>query len=68
MKKMCVLQLTLQLNFWVAKDTYNSLYLYVMNFHEQVAWVAKLQLTVYTMQLIAIQSKQLIFKYYSTPL
>jgi hypothetical protein len=54
-KKMDVLQLALQLNFWVVKDTYNSLYLYVVNvnrqvarttklqFNRQIAWAAKLQ-------------------------
>ncbi len=38
-----------------AKNTYNSLYLYVVNVNEQVAWVAELQLIVYTMQLITTQ-------------
>jgi hypothetical protein len=50
-----VLQLALQFNFWIAKDTCNSLYLYTMNFNKQIAWIAKLQLTVYTVQLIATQ-------------
>jgi hypothetical protein len=31
MKKKGVLQLALQLNFWVVNDTYNSIYLYVMS-------------------------------------
>jgi hypothetical protein len=31
MKKKGVLQLVLQLNFWIVEDTCNSLYLYVMN-------------------------------------
>ncbi len=52
---MGVLQLALQLNFWVAKDTCNSLYLYVVSVNKQVAWVAKLQLIVCTLQLIATQ-------------
>jgi hypothetical protein len=39
-----VLQLTLQLNFWIAKTTCNSLYLYIVNANKQVA---KLQLIVY---------------------
>jgi len=40
MKKIGVLQLALQLNFWAIENTYNSLYLYVMNANEQVTWVA----------------------------
>jgi hypothetical protein len=68
MKKKGVLQLALQLNFWVAKDTYNSLYSYVVSANEQVAWVAKLQLIVCIVQLITTQSKQLIFNYYAIPL
>jgi hypothetical protein len=36
-------------------DTCNSLYLYVMSYNEQVAWIAKLQLTIYMVQLIATQ-------------
>jgi hypothetical protein len=55
MKKKSVLQLALQLNFWVVKDICNSLYLYAMTFNRQVAWVAKLQLIVYMVQLIVIQ-------------
>jgi hypothetical protein len=57
MKKMGVLQLALQLNFWIAKVTCNSLYLYAMNVNEQVTWIAELQFTIYMGQLIAIQSK-----------
>jgi hypothetical protein len=34
MKNKGVLQLALQLNFWVAKDIYNSLYLYIVNANE----------------------------------
>jgi len=41
-KKSCVLQLALQPNLWVAEDTCNSLYLYVVNMNRQIAWVAKL--------------------------
>jgi hypothetical protein len=52
---MGVLQLALQLNFWIAKDTCNSLYLYVMSVNGQDAWVAKLQLIIYMVQLIAVQ-------------
>ncbi len=55
MKKKGVLQLALGFNFWVEEDTYNSLYLYTVNDSGQVAWVAKLQLTIYTVQLIATQ-------------
>ncbi len=39
MKKMGVLQLALQLNFWIAKDTYNTLYLYAMSANRQVTWI-----------------------------
>lgn len=31
MKKKGVLQMALQLTFWVVEDTYNSLYLYAMS-------------------------------------
>jgi hypothetical protein len=51
MKKMGVLQLAFQLNFWVVKDTCNSLYLYVVGVNRQVAWVV----IVYMMQLIVTQ-------------
>jgi hypothetical protein len=37
---MGVLQLALQLKFWIVEDIYNSLYLYVVSVNEQVAWVA----------------------------
>jgi len=47
-EKKDVLQLALQLNFWITKDTCNSLYLYVVNANGQVVWIAKLQLTAYT--------------------
>jgi len=40
MKKWGVLQLALQLNFWVASNTCNSLYLYDVNAMRQVARVA----------------------------
>jgi hypothetical protein len=68
MKQRGVLQLALQLNFWVAEDTYNSMYLYAMNVKEQVAWIAKLQFIIYIVQHIVTLSKQLIFNYYATPL
>jgi hypothetical protein len=55
MRKRGVLQLALQLNFWVALDTYNSLYLYTMSDNGQMTWVVELQSTAYTVQLIAIQ-------------
>jgi hypothetical protein len=64
-KKMGVLWLALQLNFWVALDTCNSLYFYAMSVNKQVAWVADLQLSIYMVQLIAILSKQFIFNYYA---
>jgi hypothetical protein len=43
MIKRGVLQLALQLNFWVVNDICNSLYLYAMSVNWQVAWVVKLQ-------------------------
>jgi hypothetical protein len=52
-EKRGVLQLALQFNFWVVEDICNSLYLYAMSANGQVAWVVKLQLIVYTVQLIA---------------
>jgi hypothetical protein len=55
MRKKNVLQLTLQHNFLVVKDTYNSLYLYVVSVHGQVACVAELQLTIYIVQFIETQ-------------
>jgi hypothetical protein len=55
MRKMGVLQLALSLNFWVAEDTCNSLYLYVVSANGQVAWVIELQFTIYAMQFIANQ-------------
>jgi len=54
-KKKIVLQLSLQFNFWVVREICKSLYLYVVNTNIQITWVAKLQLTIYTMQLITIQ-------------
>jgi hypothetical protein len=55
MRKRGVLQLALQLNFWIVKDTCNSLYLYIGNANEQVAWIVEFQFTVYAMQLITTQ-------------
>jgi len=52
---MGILQLALQLNFWIVEDICNSLYLYVVNVKEQVAWVAELQFTVYMVQFIITQ-------------
>jgi len=54
MRKRGVLQLTLQLNFWVAPDIHNSLYLYAMSDGGQMAGV-ELQSTTYTVRLIVIQ-------------
>jgi hypothetical protein len=54
-EKKGVLQLALQLNFWIVEDICNSLYLYIMNVNGQVTWIVKLQLAIYTMQLIATQ-------------
>jgi hypothetical protein len=39
---MGVLQLALQLKFWVVKDICNSLYLYTVNANGQIAWIAEL--------------------------
>jgi hypothetical protein len=55
MKKNGVLKLALQLSFWVIMTTCNSLYFYTMNVIGQIAWVTKLQLTIYMVQLIATQ-------------
>jgi hypothetical protein len=44
--------LALQLNFWVAQDTCNSLYLYIVNDNGQVAWIVELQLIIHMVQLI----------------
>jgi hypothetical protein len=41
-RKKGVLQLALQFNFLIVIDIYNSLYLYVMSFNGQIAWIAKL--------------------------
>jgi hypothetical protein len=54
MRKRGVLQVALQLNFWVEEDICNSLYLYVMSANGQVAWVAALQFIVYMVQVNAI--------------
>jgi hypothetical protein len=40
MRKMVVLQLALQLNFWVVEDICNPQYLYNMCANTQVAWIA----------------------------
>ncbi len=61
MRKRGVLQLALQLKFWITKDICNSLYLYIVNANGQIAWVAKLQFTIYMVQLIAISLQ---FNYY----
>jgi hypothetical protein len=66
MGKKSVLQLALQLNFWVALDICNSLYLYIVSVNQQVAWVPKLQLTIYIVQFIPTLSKQFIFNHYAT--
>ncbi len=53
MKKKGVLQLALQLNFWIALNICNSLFLYIMNDIRQVARVVTH--CIYTMQLITTQ-------------
>jgi hypothetical protein len=55
MRKKCWLQLALQLNFLVAQNVCNSLYFYIMNANGQIAWVIKLQLIIYIMQIIVTQ-------------
>jgi hypothetical protein len=55
MKKKGVLQMALQLTFWVVEDTYNSLYLYAASANQQLAWVTKLQLIIYMVQFITTQ-------------
>jgi hypothetical protein len=42
MREKGVLQLALQLNFWIIEDTSNSLYLYAVSVNRQVATIAKL--------------------------
>jgi hypothetical protein len=72
MRKMGVLQLALQLNFWIASDISNLPYLYAMNAIGQVARVARIatyriyNATHYNS--ITTFSQQLIFKYYAAPL
>jgi len=41
MRKKNVLQLDLQLYFWIAMTTCNSLYFYIVSVIKQIAWVAK---------------------------
>jgi hypothetical protein len=68
-KKMGVLQLALYLNFWVAPNTSNSLYLYIVSANEQVAWVATNHIyNAIHPNTIATLSKQFIFNYYAIPL
>jgi len=55
MRKRGVLQLALQLNFWIIEYICDSLYLYVVSANGQIAWVVELQLIVYTVQFIVIQ-------------
>jgi hypothetical protein len=70
--KKCVLQLTLQLNFWIAMTTCNAPYFYVVDAMKQIAWVAKVVIhyiynaTHYNS--ITILLKQFIFNYYVSPL
>jgi len=70
MRKKGVLQLALQLTFWVASDTCNSPYLYVMNVIRQVAKVTRIELTILwcnSYNSITTLLQQLIFNYYVTP-
>ncbi len=79
MRKRGVLQLALQLNFWVASDICNSEYLYVVNAIGQVARVARVAIhciygathhiygaTHYNSITTLLQ--QLLFNYYATPI
>jgi hypothetical protein len=60
---------SLATQFWIVENICNSLYLHVMNVNGQVAWVAIHQIYGAThYNSITIQSKQLIFNYYATPL
>jgi hypothetical protein len=69
MRKMGVLQLALQLNFWIASDVSNLPYLYAMNAIGQVARVATYCIyNAIHYNSITTFSQQLIFKYYATPL
>jgi hypothetical protein len=53
-KKGCFI-IGLNLNFWVASDICNSLYLHGINVNGQVAWIVELQLTICMVQIITIQ-------------
>jgi hypothetical protein len=55
MRKKGLLQLVLRVNFWVAMNTCNSSYLYVVNPNKQITWIAKLQFNVYMVQFITTQ-------------
>jgi hypothetical protein len=62
-KKRDDLQLALQLCFWVAMTTCNSLYLYLMSVFGQITWVTKVTTHhIYD----AILSQQFPFNYYAT--
>jgi len=54
-EKKGVLQLALQLNFWVAMTTCNSLYFYVVSTTDKLHELQKLQFIVCMVQLIATQ-------------
>jgi len=53
-KKGCFI-IDLKLNFWIASDICNSLYLHAISANGQVAWVVELQLTICMVQIITIQ-------------
>jgi hypothetical protein len=71
MRKRGVLQLDLQLNFWVTLNTCNSPYLYAMNAIEQVVRVVRVATNhIYNAihyNSITTLSQQLLFNYYATP-
>jgi hypothetical protein len=72
MRKMGVLQLALQFNFWVPLDTCNSSYINVVGVIGQVARVARVathcihDATHYNSIMILLQ--QILFNYYAIPL
>jgi hypothetical protein len=72
MRKKGVLQLALQLNFWIALDTWNSTYLYAMTVIKQVTKVARVAIhRIYNAthyNSITTLSQQFFFNYYATPL
>jgi hypothetical protein len=71
-EKKGVLQLALQLNFWIASNISNSPYLHVVSVIEKITRVAKVAThCIYATthyNSITTLSQQLLFNYYATPL